>query len=69
MKVYLLTEEQAALLIGLEFIPDNYFNPIKDANNNFIISIEEVEQCSIEWVKNLELIDYLPINNLQNENQ
>lgn len=69
MKVYLLTEEQAALLIGLEFIPDNYFNPIKDANNNFIISIEEVEQSSIEWVKNLELIDYLPINNLENENQ
>ena len=63
MKVYLLTEEQAALLIGLEFIPDNYFNPIKDANNNFIISIEEVEQCNIEWVKNLQLIDYLPINN------
>jgi hypothetical protein len=69
MKVYLLTEEQAQLLFGIQFIPDNYFNPIKDANNNFIISIEEVEQCSIEWVKNLELIDYLPINNLQNENQ
>lgn len=69
MKVYLLSEEQAALLIGLEFIPDNYFNPIKDANNNFIISIEEVEQCDIEWVKNLELIDYLPINNFENENQ
>jgi len=69
MKVYLLTEEQAQLLFGIQFIPDNYFNPIKDANNNFIISIEEVEQCSIEWVKNLELIDYLPINNLENENQ
>jgi hypothetical protein len=61
MKVYLLTEEQAALLIGLEFITDNYFNPIKDANNNFIISIEEVEQCSIEWVKALPLIEYNPI--------
>lgn len=69
MKVYLLSEEQAALLIGLEFIPDNYFNPIKDANNNFIISIEEVEQCDIEWVKSLQLIDYLPINNFENENQ
>lgn len=68
MKVYLLTEEQAQLLIGIEFIADNYFNPIKDANNNFIISVEEVEQSSIEWVKNLELIDYLPINNLENEN-
>lgn len=69
MKVYLLTEEQAQLLFGVEFMPDNYFNPIKDANNNFIISIQEVEQTSIEWVKNLELIDYLPINNLENENE
>ena len=68
MKVYLLTEEQAQLLFGIEFIPDNYFNPIKDANNNFIISIEEVEQCDIEWVKNLELIDYLPIESFKNEN-
>lgn len=61
MKVYLLTEEQAQLLIGVEFIPDNYFNPIKDANNNFIISTQEVEQCSIEWVKELPLIEYNPI--------
>jgi hypothetical protein len=68
MKVYLLTEEQAQLLFGVEFMPDNYFNPIKDANNNFIISVQEVQQTSIEWVKNLELIDYLPINNLENEN-
>jgi len=68
MKVFFLTEEQAQLLFGVEFMPDNYFNPIKDANNNFIISIQEVEQTSIEWVKNLELIDYLPINNLENEN-
>ena len=61
MKVYLLTEEQAQLLFGVEFMPDNYFNPIKDANNNFIISIEEVEQCSIDWVKELPLIEYNPI--------
>jgi hypothetical protein len=61
MKVYLLTEEQAALLIDLEFMPNIYFNPIKDANHNFIISIEEVEQSSIDWVKNLPLIEYNPI--------
>jgi hypothetical protein len=69
MKVYLLTEEQAQLLFNIEFMPDNYFNPIKDANNNFIISIQEVEQTSIEWVKSLELIDYLPLINLTDENQ
>ena len=58
MQVYLLTEEQAQGLIGVQFIPDNYFNPIMDADGNYIISIEEVEQCSIDWVKELPLINY-----------
>lgn len=61
MQVYLLTKEQAEMLIGVEFIPDNYFNPIIDADGNLIISIEEVEQCSIDWVKALPLITYNPI--------
>lgn len=61
MIVYQLTEEQAQSLIGVEFIPDNYFNPIQDADGNWIISIEEVQQCSIEWVKLLPLITYKPI--------
>jgi hypothetical protein len=61
MQVYLLTYEEAESLIGVQFIPDNYFNPIMDADGNFIISIEEVDQCSIDWVKNLPLIEYNPI--------
>jgi hypothetical protein len=61
MNVYLLTYEGAESLIGVQFIPDNYFNPIKDADGNYIISIEEVDQCSIDWVKNLPLIEYNPI--------
>jgi hypothetical protein len=61
MEVYLLTQEQAQSLIGVEFIPDNFFNPIQDAAGNFIISIEEVNQCSIDWVKTLPLITYKPI--------
>ena len=61
MQVYLLTQEQAEMLIGVEFIPDNYFNPINDADGNLIISIEEVEQCSIDWVKTLPLITFNPI--------
>lgn len=60
MQVYLLTPEQAASLVGVPFIPDCYFNPIQDANDNWIISTQEVEQCSIEWVKELPLIDYFP---------
>ena len=59
--VYLLTEVQANSLIGVEFIPDNFFNPIQDANGNWIITFEEVNQCSIEWVKELPIIAYNPI--------
>jgi hypothetical protein len=61
MQVYLLTNEQADSIRGVEFIPDNIFNPIQDADGNWIISIEEVNQCSIEWVKLLPPIDYNPI--------
>ena len=61
MTVYLLTPDQADLLKGVEFIVDCYFNPIQDANGNWIISPEEVEQCSIDWVKELPQIEYEPI--------
>ena len=58
MTVVLLTPEQAEQLTGVEFAPDNFFNPIQDADGNWIISIEEVEQTSIDWVKTLPLIEY-----------
>jgi hypothetical protein len=63
MTVYLLTSEQAAQLNGIEFMPDNYFYPIKDINGNYVISPEEVQQCSIDWVKSLPQIEYEPIIN------
>jgi len=43
--VYLLTELQKDELIDQLYDPDSYFNPIQDANDNWIISIEEVDQC------------------------
>jgi hypothetical protein len=61
MKVYLLTPNQVQELIGIEYIPGSYFNPIQDNNGNYVISPEEVEQCSIDWVKQLPEIDYNPI--------
>ena len=61
MEVHLLTEEQAQSLKGVEFLPYNYFNPIQDADNNWIITQEEVQQCSIDWVKELPLIEFKPI--------
>ena len=61
MTVYLLTNDQAELLRGVEFMPDNLFNPIQDANGNWVITEEEVSQTSIEWVKDLPQIQYEPI--------
>ena len=61
MLVYLLTNEQADSIRGVEFILDNLFNPILDADGNYIISQEEVNQTTIEWVKELPQIEYNPI--------
>ena len=60
MIVAQLTEDQAVELVTIEFVPDTFFNPIQDINNIWIISLEEVNQCSIEWVKKLPIIEYLP---------
>ena len=56
-QVALLTEQQKDSLVGVEYAPDSFFNPIQDKNGNWIISLEEVNQCSIEWVKELPLIE------------
>lgn len=64
MVVYLLTESQKNKLIGIEFIPDNFYNPVQDFNKNWIISPQEVEQTTnvnYLWVKDLPPIEYKPI--------
>jgi predicted DNA-binding transcriptional regulator len=61
--VGLLTELQKNEIVGQLYAPDSYFNPIQDVNNNWIISVEEMEQCinpEYLWVKDLELIPYEP---------
>jgi hypothetical protein len=61
--VGLLTELQKDELIGQVYAPDSYFNPIQDAQDNWVISVEEMEQCvnpDCLWVKNLDLIPYEP---------
>lgn len=60
MIVAKLTEKQADSIRGVEYAQDSYFNPIKDKNDNWVISIQEVEQCSINWVKELPMIDFEP---------
>ena len=62
IQVAILTEEQKNQLVGQLYTTDCYFNPIQDENNNWIISLEEINQCDnldFQWVKNLTLIDYV----------
>jgi len=57
--VGLLNQEQKDLLTGQLYTDDSYFNPIQDANDNWVISTEEMINCTNEkfmWVKELELI-------------
>ena len=61
--MYKLTLEQKELLVGVEFIP---FNPVQDVNGDWFISKEEVEQCSIDWVKKLKESEYIAPNGLTN---
>lgn len=61
--VGLLTEIQKEQIQGKEFAKDSFFYVIKDANNNWVISIQEMEQATIppyEWVHELPLIEYNP---------
>ena len=61
--VGLLTIEQKDELIGQWYAPDSYFNPIEDADSNFVISTQEMEYCvnpDFLWVKDLPLIEYKP---------
>jgi hypothetical protein len=62
-QVGLLTESQKNELVGQLYDEDSYFNPIQDIDENWIISVEEMEFCvnpEFQWVKDLPLIDYKP---------
>lgn len=63
IQVGLLTEPQKDSLIGQLYDEDSYFNPIQDINDNWIISVEEMDFCvnpEFMWVKDLPLINYEP---------
>jgi hypothetical protein len=58
--VGLLTVEQKDQLVGQLYAPCSYYNPIQDFNDNWVISVEEIE-CENEqfmWLKDLPLILY-----------
>ena len=60
---YKLTTEQKDLLVGQQFAPDEYFNPVPDIDGVFFIFSGEVEGCVNEefmWVKDLPESEYMP---------
>lgn len=59
--VGLLTLQQKQDLTGQWYTSDSFFYPIQDADDNWIISTEEMVQCinpDCLWVKDLPLIIY-----------
>jgi hypothetical protein len=60
--VGLLTETQKDQLVGQLYAPRSYYNPIQDIDNNWIISVEEMELENEQfmWLKDLPLILYFP---------
>ena len=67
MEVGLLTIEQKEEIQGKEYAPDSYFNSVQDEDDNWVISIEEMDQCVNDefiWVKDLPLIEYKPKQNI-----
>jgi len=55
-----LTLTQKNKLVNKEIEPDSIYNPFQDIDNNWCISIEEIEQSKLLWIKNIPLIDYKP---------
>lgn len=61
--VGLLTELQKDKLVGQLYATCSYYNPIQDFYDNWIISVEEIEQTitpEFMWVKDLPLILFEP---------
>lgn len=70
-QVALLEEWQKDQLIGQEYARDSFYNPIQDADGNWVISMEEVGSTIEDdflWVFGLPTIDFNPkISRLPNE--
>jgi hypothetical protein len=60
---YKLTNTQRDELVGQQFAPDQYFNPVPDIDDVYFIFEGEVENCvnpEFMWVKELPEAEYVP---------
>lgn len=55
-----LTLEQKELLDNVQFGGGNFYNPVEDINGNWFISVEEMEQSELEFLKTLPLEEFIP---------
>lgn len=63
MKVALLTLSQKDELVGQLLQPHWYFHPVQDGNDNWIITVEEIDNNqnpNFDWITELTLIDWVP---------
>lgn len=59
----LLTVEQKDSLVGNWYAPDLLFNPVQDIHDNWVILVEEKNECvnpEFMWVKDLIYVIYEP---------
>jgi hypothetical protein len=62
-QVILLTQEQAELLQGRMFTLDSYFLIQQDIDDNYFITVFEMEHCTnpeLQWIKKCPRIEYKP---------
>ena len=60
---YKLDTKQRDELVGQQFAPDQYFNPVPDIDGIYFIFKGEVDNCTNEefmWVKELPEAEYVP---------
>ena len=59
----ILTQQQAAQLLGQLYAPYSYFNPFCDIDANLCISEAEILNCvavNFQWVKQLTIVNITP---------
>lgn len=55
-----LTIEQKDSIVGTTFDGVQFFNPLQDINDVWVISEMEIHCCSLQWLKDLTLEVYEP---------
>lgn len=58
--IAIITQEERDSLIGQTFDGVQFFNPIQDINDNWVLSEQEINESTLQWLKDLQLTEYLP---------